>query len=223
MNSPVIPQRIFKMLHNLKANNNREWFLEHKPEYIALQEEFKKYGEVLQAELQKFDTFSRVKVYRIYRDVRFSKDKTPYHTYRGISYFRTGKGEYYLNIEPNNSFIVAGYWAIATDELKRLRGEFEYDTSEIKEILSEPTFNKHYKKLEPFELKTAPRGFDKNHPNIDFIRKKSLLVKKTFTEKEVLSPNFLASILEAYKVAQPLLHYIDAVLSTDINGVPLGE
>lgn len=221
MKTPSVPSQLFTLLTMLKANNNREWYQDHKEEYTELQHAFKAYGEQLHRELQQHDPLDKMKVYRPYRDVRFSKDKTPYNVHRSISFFREGKGEYYLRLESHNSSVIIGYWDIDTNDLKRLRQEFEADATEIRDILSEPTFKTHFKGLEPIELKTAPRGFDKEHENIDLIRKKSLLVKKSFTDEEVLRPNFFTKVLTAYQTAYPLLQYIDAVLATDANGEAL--
>ncbi len=221
MSNPLIPKQIFSLLNLLRENNNREWFQENKQKYVDLEEQFKTFGNHLQNEILRADVLDRMKVYRLYRDVRFSKDKTPYHLYRSISFFRAGKGEYYLHLEPRHSYVMIGYWDIQKDELKRLREEFEYDATEFREIFKEPKFRKHFKNLEPFELKTAPRGFDKHHENIDLIRKKSLMVKKAFTEEEVLRKDFFDKVLDSFQVATPLLTYIDEVLTTDSNGMPL--
>lgn len=218
---PALPVQIIKQLQELKENNNREWYETKKDEYTQLMQEFKTFGTALEADINRFDTVQRMKVYRPYRDLRFSKDKTPYHTYRGISFFRKGKGEYYINIEPDDCFLIVGYWAITPEDLKRLRQEFSYDSQEIQEILNRPSFKKYFNSLLPFEVKTAPKGFDKNHPNIEFIRKKSLLVKRKLSEKEIFQPNFYESVIDTFKTGNPLLEYINDILSTDVNGMPI--
>lgn len=216
-----LPNRIIEQLQELKENNNREWFEPRKEAYAQLMQEFKAFGANLETDLNKFDSFQRVKVYRPYRDVRFSKDKTPYHTYRGISFFRKGRGEYYLNIEPNNCFLLVGYWTITSQDLKRLRDEFNYDIDEIQSVLNHPPFKKCFGELLPFEVKTAPRGFNKDHANIEFIRKKSILVKKPLTHEELHQPDFYDKVLGIFQTGKPLLDYINEVLSTDSNGVPI--
>ena len=220
---PQLPQNIFELLTNLAANNNREWYQEHKPAFQAMEEGFKAFAHHLLARLETFDTIQRPKLYRLYRDVRFSKDKTPFHTYRGFSFFIAGRGEYYLHIQPQQSFVMVGYWAITPEDLKRLREEFDQDVDSIQGILAKPGFKKHFQQLEPYEVKTAPRGYDKTHDNIAFIRKKSLIVKKEFTDEAVLSTGFFDEVLSAYQAGNPLLSYINDVLSTDINGVPLDQ
>lgn len=214
---------ILTLLNKLKRNNNREWYHERKEQYKEMLQNFLSFGQELEKRLNEFDKIDRLKLYRPYRDLRFSKDKTPYHIYRGISFFRQGKGEYYFQIEPDKCCLIIGYWDINPQDLKRIREEFLYDVDEIKEILNEPKFQEHFKTLEPFELKTAPKGFDKNHPNIEFIRKKSILVRKRFSNEEIFEKDFFERVVGIFKIASPLLYYLNDVLSTDSNGVPLEE
>lgn len=221
MNTPTIPSNIFKLLADLKTNNNREWYQENKDSFVGLENDFKTFGTHVAERLEEFDNINRAKLYRLYRDIRFSKDKTPFHTHRGYSFFRKGKGEYYMHIESGNSYAIVGYWDITKEDLTNLRQEFAFDTTEIKNILSDAQFKKYFSGLLPFEVKTAPRGFDKDHENIEFIRKKSLLVKHSFTDEEVLSDQFSDKIMEVYKTGYPFLQYINDVLNTDENGEPL--
>ncbi len=127
-------------------------------------------------------------VFRVYRDVRFSKDKTPYKNRFG-GYFRRAtairRGGYVLNIEPGNSYVGGGFYAPNKDDLLRIRKEFEADDEDIRDLLSSNTFKKNFGELRGSELKTAPRDFDKEHQAIDLIRKKQFYVVRNFTDKEV--------------------------------------
>jgi uncharacterized protein (TIGR02453 family) len=164
------------------------------------------------------------KVYRIYRDVRFSKDKRPYKTgFNG--YFRRAtaqkRGGYFLHIEPGNSYVGGGFYGPNTEDLLRIRKEFEMDDTEIRQILNHPDFVKTYGELKGEALKTAPRGFDKEDKAIDLIRMKQFYVSHAFTDKEVLAPDFQAKVVAAFVLLRPYFDYMSDVLTTDLNGVPL--
>ncbi len=219
-----ISKSSLEFLKKLKKNNNREWFNENKP---AFQVEYAKakdfYNEIME-ELNAHDDIEKIKMFRIYRDVRFSKDKTPYkphfagHFTRGTKRLRGG---YYLRIRPGESFLAGGFWEPNKDDLLRIRKEFEMDTTEIREILKDKTFVKHFEKLKGNSLKTAPRGFDKLHPDMDLIRMKQFIVTREFTDEEVLAPNFIKEIEASYKAMRPYFNYMSEILTTDLNGVSL--
>lgn len=103
----------------------------------------------------------------------------------------------------------------------RIRKELAIDTSELREIIEQKEFIKNFGSLEGEELKTAPRDFDKNHPDIDLIRKKQYLVTRKFTNKEVLSPEFEKEVITTFKAMRPFFNYMSDVLSTDLNGISL--
>jgi uncharacterized protein (TIGR02453 family) len=153
--------------------------------------------------------------------VRFSHDKTPYKNHLAGSFKRTKphlRGGYYLHIEPGNSFLACGFWAPEKADVNRVRKEFEIDASELRAILADPEFISEFGKLKGDELKTAPRGFDKEHPNIDLIRKKQWIVTKEFTDREVLSEDFLVEIDSAYRAIRPFFDFMSDVLTTNANG-----
>jgi len=160
---------------------------------------------------------------RIYRDVRFSKDKTPYKAHFANSYSRLGaalRGGYFLRIRPGESFLAGGFWEPNKEDLFRIRKEIELDASEIREILEDKNFKKYFgSKFESFgELKTAPRVFDKAHPDIDLLRKKGFIAVKNFTDKEVLSENFIEEVDKSYKALRPFFNLFSDILTTNLNG-----
>ena len=160
-------------------------------------------------------------MFRIYRDVRFSKDKSPYKTNFGVALGRTKpmlRGGYYLHIEPDGSFVGGGFWEPNAEDLNRIRKEFEMDDSEIRAIISDENFVKTFGKLEGEELKTAPKGFDKEHPAIDLIRKKQYLVSRKFTDKEVTDKNFKTEVVNTFLAMRPFFDYMSEVLGTNLNG-----
>ena len=219
-----ISKTTLDFLAALKENNNRDWFTEHKTEFQQEQKKAKIFYNAVMEKLKMHDEIESVKIFRIYRDVRFSPDKTPYKPHFAGNFVRaTNKlqGGYYLRIRPGESFLAGGFWEPNKEDLLRIRKEFEMDASEIREILSNPTFVTYFGKLEGDALKTAPRGFDKEHPDMDLIRMKQFIVTRKFTDDEVLAPNFLQEVNESYKAMRPYFNYMSDVLTTDLNGVSI--
>ncbi len=217
----TIAPSLFDFLNELKENNNRDWFQEQKKRFKEEDTQLKEFFTELMEGLNKTDVIDKMKVFRIYKDVRFSKDKTPYQTHRSVSFSRATeklRGGYYLRIEPGATMMAGGFFQPNSEDLKRIRKEFEMDAGEINEIINDTTFKRLFGTLEGDEVKTAPRGFDKNHPAIDLIRKKSFLVTRKFTDKEVLSPDFQEKVLESYLALRPFFDYMSDVLTTDLNG-----
>ena len=128
------------------------------------------------------------------------------------------RGGYYLHIEPGGSFVGGGFWEPNAADLFRMRKEIEMDASELRAIIAEESFQKYFKTLEGEELKTAPKGFDKTHPDIDLIRKKQFLLTRSFTNEAVLSTNFQSEVIATFKAMRPFFNYMSDVLSTDLNG-----
>ena len=221
----IIEKSTFEFLNQLAENNNRDWFTENKKQFTAAQQNVKDFYTELQTNLNKHDDIDKLKVFRIYRDVRFSKDKTPYKTNFGGSFHRRKpelRGGYYLHISPGDSFVAGGFWQPAKEDLLRIRKELEMDADELRDILKTPDFVKHFKgRLEGDELKTAPKGFDKQHPDIDLIRKKDFVAIRKFTDKEVLSDNFINEVSASFKALRPYFDYMSDVLTTNLNGESL--
>src|SRR5690606_39428553 len=142
--SVVIPKSVFTFLTKLENNNNRDWFNENKPEFKSVEKEVKAFYNAIFENLNKHDNIDKLKLFRIYRDVRFSKNKLPYKTHFGGSFHRTKphlRGGYYLHIQPNNeSFIATGFWEPAPSDLLRIRKEFEMNDEEIRKIVNDKKF-----------------------------------------------------------------------------------
>ena len=169
-------------------------------------------------------SIDRYKLFRLYRDVRFSKDKTPFKTHFGISFHREKPAlrcGYYLHIKPGDNFIATGFWNPDKDDLKRIRKEMEIDAEEFRDIMAEPSFKTVWGSLEGDEVKTAPKGFSKEDPNIDLIKKKAYLFTKRYSDKEVLSKDFLQQVNADFQAVRPFFDYMSSVLTTDLNGVSL--
>lgn len=217
-----IQKSTLDFLEVLKENNNREWFNEHKIAFKKEQTLAKDFYNAIMDDLNKHDVIDKFKLFRIYRDVRFSKDKTPYQPHFAGSFSRSGKelrGGYYLRIRPGESFLAGGFWAPNKEDLFRIRKEFEFDDTEIRKILAEKNFNSVFGgKLVGEELKTAPRGFDKEHPNLDLIRKKGFVAVRKFSDKEVLASDFLEIVEDSFLALRPFFDYMSYVLTTNLNG-----
>ncbi|WP_369048575.1 DUF2461 domain-containing protein [Tenacibaculum sp. UWU-22] len=209
-------------LKDLKQNNNREWFSATKSTFVKAQNNAKDFYATIRENLEKHDEIEKFKLFRIYRDVRFSKDKTPYKAHFAGHFSRLGKhlrGGYYLRIRPGESFLAGGFWEPTKEDLFRIRKEIEIDATEILAILNDENYVKYFGgKFQGEELKTAPRGFDKEHPNIELLRKKGFIAVRNFTDEEVLSEFFLQEIDNSYKALRPFFDLFSDILTTNLNG-----
>ena len=222
--TPALNPDIFSFFSELENNNTREWFEPQKARFKALEGEMKQFASVLASAMNEHDSIDKFKLFRLYRDVRFSKDKTPFKTHFGISFHREKpvlRGGYYLHIKPGDNFIATGFWNPEKDDLKRIRKEMELDADEFRELMAQPSFKSVWGTLEGEEVKTAPKGFSKEDPNIDLIRKKAYLFTKKYSDKEVLAKDFLQKVNADFKAVRPFFDYMSSVLTTDLNGVSL--
>ena len=219
-------KEILDFLRELRVNNNRDWFNVHKEEYDRAKKEFETFTQSLILKIGEFDkeilnVTPKECVFRLFRDIRFTHDKTPYKNHFSVSFDRTKpllRGGMYLHIENDTSFVGGGFWEPNNEDLFRIRKEIELDASDLKEIITDKTFVSYFGTLEGEELKTAPKGFDKTHPDIELIRKKQFVIRRKFSNKEVLSPNFQEEVLATFKAMRPFFDYMSDVLSTDLNG-----
>ncbi|RYG21650.1 MAG: DUF2461 domain-containing protein, partial [Chitinophagaceae bacterium] len=185
-------------LVTLSNNNNREWFNANKADFEREQAQVSAFAEEVLMNLNKHDVIEtpngKRSLYRIYRDVRFSKDKTPYQTYWGGGYRRASKfrrGGYYFHLEKGNSLLAGGFWGPNANDLKRIRQDIALDDSELREITSSTSFVENFGRLAGNQLKVAPNGFAPDHRAIDLLKYKQFLLIKRFTDEEVLNENFV--------------------------------
>ena len=215
---------LFRFFKQLAKNNNREWFEQHKPEFKAFETEVKQFGEALKDKLNQHDSIDRFKVFRIYRDVRFSKDKTPYKTHFGLTWHRTKpeyRGGYYLHLKPDDIFLACGFWDPAPADLKRIRQEIDLDGDEYRNLINAPAFKNTWGALQGNAVKTAPKGYAKDHPDIDLLRFKQHIFMIRYTEVEVAAADFMDRLDAALKAVRPFVDYMSAVLTTNADGEPL--
>ena len=219
----MVPKEALEFFKKLEKNNNRDWFNDHKDEFKKIEKEVKTFYNAIFKTLNEHDEVDKLNMFRIYRDVRFSKDKSPYKTHIGGSFHRTKpklRGGYYLHIQPNNeSFIATGFWEPAPADLLRIRKEFEMDDTEIRAILKEKTFSSIWGGFVGDEVKSAPKGFSKDHKAIDLIKKKQYIFVKKYTDSQVLNDDFIDNVNKSFKAIRPYFNYMSDVLTTDLNGV----
>lgn len=217
-----IEQSSLDFLKDLSNNNNKPWFDEHRSTFEGVKKNMRSFFEMVHRELQKYDSIEEMHFFRINRDVRFSKDKSPYKSNIGVEYRRRKpqlRGGYYLHIEPGNkSFLAGGFWAPSKEDTLRIRQEFEMDANPMREIMEKPRFKSVFGTINGEKLSSAPKGFDKSHPNIDLIRHKNWYFETHFTDAEVLAKDFHKSVVEAFILLRPYFDYISEVLGTDSNG-----
>jgi uncharacterized protein (TIGR02453 family) len=218
----MISPSTLTFLKVIKKNNNKEWFDKNKDKYLKAKDNVADTVDILLKGIITFDKkfvgiTSKDCLFRIYRDIRFSKDKRPYKNNLGASINVGGKkavnAGYYLHIEPGQSFFAGGIWMPPGDLLKKIRQEIDYNGKEINKILSDKNFKKYYGNLDPeYKLKTTPKGYDKDHPNIDLLRLTSFIVWHSFSDKEVTSKNFDKELVKASKLMKPFLGFLNSAL-----------
>lgn len=218
----MISPSVFQFLEELKLNNHKDWMQANKKQYLANEKQLKDFYKQVETRLNQNDKIEKIKVFRINRDIRFSKDKTPYNVHRSVSFSREGvhrRGGYYLRIEPNNSLMAAGFFEPNPTDLLRIRQEFDIDAQPIRNILNEKDFKKAFGGFnQEYAVKTVPKGFSKDHPDIDLIKLKSFFVTHQFRNQEVTATNFIDQLVYHYELARPYFDYMSEVLTSNLNG-----
>ena len=212
-------------LRELHKNNNRIWFQKNKLIYEQSYLKMQEFADSLMDEMSSHDyleTISAKKsLFRIYRDVRFGKDKTPYKTHWGGFLKRAGaenRGGYYYHISPKSTYIMGGFFSPNKDDLLHIRKHLEQETEPLRDILKSREFKSFFGELGGTQLKTAPRGFDKEHPDVDLLRYKQFLVRHDFTDKEVIRKDFPQILSNSFRQMRPFFDQMSEMLSTDLNG-----
>ncbi len=214
---PLLFPQINNFLLRLTKNNNRLWFTEHKEEFLALHKQFKSFAHEFAESIATFDPLvanalgdpKTIKIFRIYRDVRFSKNKLPYKNNFGIKIVPHGTKDgapcYYLHIQPGASFLAGGSHMPDKQRLDATREKISTGTKGLKKILSNPEFKSLWGSLDTYySLKTIPRGYDKNHPEAALLRLKNYTVSHPLKDSELKKNDFLKNSIEKLKVLKPL-------------------
>ena len=220
----MLEPQTLKFLTQLKKNNNKHWFDSHREQYEAARIDFSNFIQLLIEAMQKFDTTltgltSKDCMFRINRDIRFSKDKTPYKTHFAASIKRGGRKSpfsgYYFHCEPGNSFVGGGMWLPEAPALKNMRQEIDYNWDEFKSILREKKFKKTYVDLykgEDQSLSTMPKGYEKDNPAAEYLKLKSFISETRFEDAELTKSSLHKKAIAAFETLQPLINFINRTI-----------
>ncbi len=226
--STTIEKSTFNFLNKLSTNNNRSWFNEHKEKYLAAHENIIAFADSLLTEMQKHDKIETLSgkhsLMRIYRDTRFSKNKTPYKTHFGGRFKRATKklrGGYYFQIGPDKSLAAGGFFSPTPGDLLRIRKDVDLNFRDWEKMLAHKSLRKTFKEMKGEKIATAPKGFSKDNPAIELLNHKQYYFERSFSDEEVLDVNFLKELNQTFKNLRPYFDYMSDVLTTDLNGVSI--
>lgn len=242
---PYVPARLhpntMEFLMDLKKNNDRVWLKAHDADYRTSWKDFESFVETLTEKISEIDETipelpAKDLVFRIYRDIRFSSDPTPYKPHFSAAWSRTGrKGPYacyYVHIQPgDNCFVGCGLWHPEAEPVRLLRADIDQRPERIRAVLTDPGIRKHMfggigkdekkvirafcKQNEENALKTKPKGFGLDHPNIELLRLRNFTMGSKVSDKDILSPQGLDRVLELVRAAHPFVAYLNSVVMPD--------
>lgn len=210
----MIKRETLAFLTEIVENNNREWFALNKDRYETAKADVLAFIDELIPVLNKIDpetqTESRKCLMRIYRDIRFSKNKAPYKNNYGISFSIKGsKGpEYYLHLQPGKSFFAGGYWMPEAADLKNIREEIDYNTSEFLELVEAKSFSSLFTLSKEDSLKKAPKGYDPAHPQIELLKLKSYIATIPLSDEELFKPPIVNHLKKAFEGVYPFVQFL---------------
>jgi uncharacterized protein (TIGR02453 family) len=216
----TIKKSTLDFLASIKDNNNRDWFLANKSSYLDAKENFEAFVQEIIDHIIEFDPImkgleAKSCVFRINRDIRFSNDKTPYKSHFGAFIVRGGKKNgdrfagYYFHIEPGASIMAGGAYTPPTPWLSSIREKISDNSDELIKIIKEKDFVQYFGELENEKLKTVPKGYSSEHPQIELLKYKSYLVVNNATDKIVLGKDFQKHVINVFKAMKPLNDYLN--------------
>ena len=218
-NTAMISKDTFQFLKELKDHNYKEWFDDNRSRYTLLRNEFEQFINVVIGEIGLFDrdsaqTTAKASIFRINRDIRFSNDKMPYKTNFGAFIAKGGRkginAGYYIHVEPGECFLAGGIYMPSGPMLKAIREEIYENIEEFKEILSESSFQKHFEgRLWEEKLKTAPKGFPKDFPDIEYLKYKHYSVAKYEPDSIYWQPDFIREVRTVFKAMKPFNAFLN--------------
>ena len=220
----MLEPQTLRFLTELKENNHKPWFDAHRAAYEAARIDFSNFIQLVIEAVQKSDTTitgltSRDCLFRINRDIRFSKDKTPYKVAFGASIKRGGRKSpfagYYFHLEPGQSFVGGGLWMPEAVVLKNMRQEIDYNWEEFQGILSQKEFKNQYGdvyKGGDVSLTTMPKGYEKDNPAAGYLKLKSFIAETKLADEELTKGSLHKKTVAAFETIQPLLHFINRTI-----------
>ena len=216
-----------KFLKDLKKNNNKPWFDAHRPQYDAARKDFELFIQALLDKHSKndpdlVDLTAKQCLFRINRDVRFAKDKSPYKNNLGASMDRGGKKSgfagYYFHCEPGSSFVGGGLWMPEPGVVKRVRQEIDYSCNEFTKLMNNKKFSNYFGELykgENVQLSKVPQGYEKDNPACEYLKFKSWLVIHNLSDAQITSPDLVKNTVEAFKLMQPFLKFLNRAVEDE--------
>ncbi len=224
----MLEPQTLRFLSQLKKNNNKPWFDAHRAQYEAARIDFQNFIQLVIDDLQRRDATitgmqARDCLFRLNRDIRFSKDKTPYKIAFGASIKREGKKSvyagYYFHLEPGKSFVGGGLWMPEPAHIKALRQEIDYNWPEFQQIISAKKFKSIYGdvyKSADVSLVKMPKGYEANHPAIEYLKLKSFIAEALVVDAELTTAALHKKTIAAFDALQPFLYFINRSLQPDV-------
>ena len=219
----MIQAATLKFLKDLKKHNNRPWFEEHRKQYENAKADFLLLAEKLITGIARFDKpignlEAKNCLFRINRDVRFSKNKDPYKSNLAAYFNKDGKkgigAGYYLHIEPGRSFIAGGIWMPEPAVLAGIRQEIDYNFTDWKKLIDHKNFRNVFPEAVKSEdvLVRPPKGYDENNPAIEFLKMKSFIVSKPYADSDLVNTDFAKGVTKTFNAMKPLIDFINTSL-----------
>jgi uncharacterized protein (TIGR02453 family) len=215
----TISRETFTFLNKLKSNNNRPWFEKNRTLYEKARAEYLAFTTSLVEGIRKIESIPEKEpskyMHRIYRDIRFSKDKTPYKSHFSSIVERgpeNHKCPVYFHIQPGKSMMGGGVWDPSSETLKKIRQEIDYNSAGLKKIINTKDFIKYFGKISGDKLSRPPKGYEADNPSIEFLKFRQLYVERSFDDDLVLSKQLIPELLKSYKAALPFLTFFDVAM-----------
>ena len=215
----MIDLSTIQFLTSLKKNNNKEWFDENRQRYAAAKDNYLEFVEEVLGKMKKIDASladlePKQCVFRINRDVRFSKNKDPYKTNMGASFSKGGKkvqcAGYYFHLEPGASFIGGGFWMPMGPELNKIRQEIDYDFETFNKIINRKKFKTSFESLNESEkLTRPPKGYEAENPAIELLKLKSFIVMTAINDKELTGKELASKVVDQFETTMPLVDFLN--------------
>ncbi|WP_428661507.1 DUF2461 domain-containing protein [Runella sp.] len=213
----MLSQSTLDFLKDLAENNNRDWFAENRKRYDTSKKDLEKLVAALLKGVGEFETLPNTEVkdciFRINRDIRFSKDKSPYKQWFsaaiGPGGRHSGRTDFYLHIQPGESFLGAGMWAPTPKHLAKFRQEIDFNPQELKSIIEAPEFRDYFPEIWGESLQRMPKGYPEDHPDIALLKRKQLFFMHKYSDADVTSPQFASEIIKGCRLIKPYCDFLN--------------
>ncbi|MFZ9660229.1 MAG: DUF2461 domain-containing protein [Arcobacteraceae bacterium] len=218
----MLQSSTIQFLKALKKNNNKEWFDKNRKIYEQAKADYLNFVTILLNEIQGFDTSlmelqPKQCIFRLNRDVRFSKNKDPYKTNFGASFSKGAKkvqsAGYYFHLEPGENFVGGGLWMPMAPDLNKVRQEIDYCFKEFSSILKKPAFKSTYGDMDnSMKLVRPPKGFDVDNPALEYLKLKSFVVTRSIKDTELTDKQLVKNVVKDFKTIAPLVHFLNRAI-----------